>query len=119
MVNCRGCGKELTEDANFCPNCGFRTLKGEETGVSTPRDRPKWEEDVESALQTAAKTVEDALKIAMESLREVAEEVGVEFEKVKERHLPKRLDPVFCPSCGTQNPGDSQYCTKCGKKIYS
>jgi rRNA maturation endonuclease Nob1 len=117
MVNCRGCGKELAEDANFCPSCGLRTVMGEETGVKTPRDRPKWEEDVEDALQTAAKTMEEALRVALESLREVADQVGVEFEKVRERHIPKKLDPVFCPSCGAKNPGDSLYCTSCGKQI--
>lgn len=36
IVYCAKCGKELSEDAYFCPNCGHRTLRGEEVGTAYP-----------------------------------------------------------------------------------
>jgi predicted amidophosphoribosyltransferase len=38
MVFCSKCGKELGNEANFCLQCGVRTLKGETDGVPIPQD---------------------------------------------------------------------------------
>ena len=65
MTVCRSCGTELSEDVNFCPNCGLRTEKGENDNVKTPVDRrPDWEKDLEYAIQNASKLLEEAVETA-------------------------------------------------------
>ncbi len=118
MSTCRSCEKELAEDANFCPNCGFRTEKGETENVRTPIDRrPEWEKDVENALQNAQKLMEEAFDAAKKGLQQVKEELETEVEKA--RDIKIRNGPVFCPKCGNKNPSDSEFCVKCGKHIHS
>ena len=118
MPTCRSCETELAEDANFCPNCGLRTEKGENDNVRTPVDRrPEWEKDVELALQNATKLLEEAVETAKKGLKQVSEEVRSEIDKAKESR-PKRK-PLYCPKCGSKNPNDSVYCTKCGAKIHT
>jgi predicted amidophosphoribosyltransferase len=115
---CRSCGNEISEDTNFCPNCGFRTEKGETENVKTPVDRrPGWEKDVEHALQNAQKLMEEAFESAKNGLQQVKEELEGEIGKAKE--LKARTGPVFCAKCGNKNPSDSEFCVKCGKHIHS
>ena len=117
MPECRSCDKELVEDSNFCPNCGFRTDKGETENVKTPIDRrPEWEQDVDLAIQNAQKLMEDAFEVAKKGLQQVKVELETEVGKAKEIKVRKRL--VFCPKCGAKNPSDSEYCTTCGKHIH-
>jgi len=117
MPECRSCEEELAEDSNFCPNCGFRTDKGETENVKTPVDRrPEWEQDVDQAIQNAQKLMEEAFEAAKNGLQQVKAELESEVGKVKEKKA--RKGPVFCPKCGAKNPSDSEYCTKCGKHIH-
>ncbi|MFW9835273.1 MAG: zinc-ribbon domain-containing protein [Candidatus Thorarchaeota archaeon] len=117
MPTCRSCETELAEDANFCPNCGLRTEKGETDNVKTPVDRrPDWEKDLDYAIQNATKLLEEAVETAKKGLKQVSEEVSSEIDKAKEKRPKKRM-PLYCPKCGHKNPNDSEYCTKCGAKI--
>jgi len=117
MPECRSCDKELADDSNFCPQCGFRTDKGETENVKTPIDRrPEWEQDLEQAIQNAQKLMEEAFEAAKKGLQQVKGEIESEVGKVKEIQI--RKGPVFCPKCGAKNPSDSEYCTTCGKHIH-
>jgi rRNA maturation endonuclease Nob1 len=117
MASCRGCGNELARDANFCPVCGLRTEKGERDGVRTPiTPRPDWEKDLEAALNNATRLMDDAFQAARSGLQAVADEVGVEIERARGQ-ATRDLAPVYCPKCGNRNPGDSIYCTTCGKEL--
>jgi DUF4097 and DUF4098 domain-containing protein YvlB len=62
MVYCTKCGAEIPEGANFCQRCGTKTAKG-----SDP-DRSGWEADVESALQSAVRSIEEGFRVAKESI---------------------------------------------------
>jgi len=118
MATCRSCEKELADDANFCPNCGLRTEKGENDNVRTPVDRrPDWEKDLDIAIQNAGKLLEEAVEAAKKGLKQVSEEVKTEIDKAKETK-PLKKTPLYCPKCGSKNPNDSEYCTKCGAKIH-
>ncbi len=117
MPECRSCKKELAEDSNFCPQCGFRTDKGETENVKTPVDRrPEWEQDVELAIQNAQKLMEEAFEAAKKGLQQVKAELESEVDKVKDIKI--RKGPVFCAKCGAKNPSDSEYCTKCGNHVH-
>ena len=94
---CTKCGKEVSDDANFCPNCGVRTRKGVEElkdGLS------KVGEEISKGLSIAAKEIEKAFKIARDSIRE---------STIRE--------VVICPNCGEKNLDDANFCNKCGKKF--
>jgi len=118
MVRCRSCLKELDEDANFCPNCGLRTEKGEAENVKTPVDRrSNWEKELEAAIQNATSLLEDAFEAAKKGIKKVSEEALAELEEVKETRIGKKA-PIYCHKCGAKNPSDSEYCTKCGSKLH-
>jgi predicted amidophosphoribosyltransferase len=118
-MSCRSCGTELTDEVNFCPNCGFRTEKGETENVRTPVDRrPDWEREVELALHNAQKLMEEAFEKAKKGLQQVREELRDEYGKVKV-DLKRRNGPIYCSNCGKKNPSDSEYCVKCGNHLHS
>jgi ribosomal protein L40E len=114
MVSCRYCGEELSEDANFCLKCGKRTLMGEEEGIAVPGDAlTKVGQDVDEALQVAAKAISEAFTIAADSLREAFDGVKEGFESSRKR----RPDTVFCSKCGQENPIDAKFCRNCGNSL--
>jgi ribosomal protein L40E len=105
MGFCSKCGEELPEDARFCPNCGFRTEKGVEAGVSPPTE--EWREEflrvgqeMEKAFHTAAEEMRKAFKTARENIRQSTTKGS-----------------VVCGHCGEKNQGDANFCYKCGKKL--
>jgi predicted amidophosphoribosyltransferase len=121
MVECKGCGRELEEESNFCSHCGLRTDKGMKDGFKTPvNGRASWEKDVQAALETAVKSLEEGFRTAMESLREVADELSTELSKHREsigRRRQDKMESLYCPKCGSENEPDAQFCINCGERI--
>jgi hypothetical protein len=116
LVYCSNCGKELSGDANFCANCGTRTPKGIKEGVSIPWVETEIKQDLDNALQKASKAIDEGVKIARESLKEVAVEIEQELKSAKEK-VKERNQPVFCAICGQENIRSAKFCTKCGKAL--
>jgi predicted amidophosphoribosyltransferase len=105
MVFCSRCGKELPEDAYFCPSCGARTQKGSEAGVSTPADEfrdafVKVSQELERAFGMAAKEIQEAFKTAGENIQKATGK-----------------GRVVCSNCGEKNTPHARFCYKCGKKL--
>ncbi len=105
MGFCHKCGKKLSEEAYFCPNCGARTRKGEEAGVSSAADDmreafSKVGQEMERAFAIAAKEMQKAFKTAGENIRK---------STTKER--------VVCSACGEKTEANATYCHNCGKKL--
>jgi len=103
---CTRCGKQLPEKAYFCPNCGVRTVRGTEAGVSIPVEQ--WKEsfheagkEIEKAFSIAAKEMENAFRTARENVRESSSKGS-----------------VVCSQCGDKNLKDSDFCHNCGKKLH-
>ncbi|UCH03071.1 MAG: zinc-ribbon domain-containing protein [Candidatus Bathyarchaeota archaeon] len=94
---CSNCGEELPETAYFCLQCGVKSSKGVEAGVSYPWN---WEKEVKKALSTAAKEVEKAFGTVKESINKTI-----------------KKEPITCPNCGEKNQSDSSFCYKCGKAV--
>ncbi|UCD43991.1 MAG: DUF4097 family beta strand repeat protein [Candidatus Bathyarchaeota archaeon] len=70
MLYCTKCGEELPDDANFCHKCGERTEKGiEESAPEVSHRRADWEDELEEAVSSAAKGVEEGLQAAFEGIR--------------------------------------------------
>lgn len=116
MVYCSNCGKELNDDANFCNNCGTRTHKGVKEGVTIPWNETEIKQDLDVALQKASKAIDEGVKKAKETLKEVAEELDKEIKSAKER-VKEKKQPIYCAVCGEENPRSAKYCTKCGKLL--
>ena len=102
MVFCSKCGKELPENAYFCPSCGVKTAKGVEANVSMPYG--EMFSEMEKKLEKAFLTASEEMKKAFNKVRE-------EVKKATAR------EPVICPSCGENNYAEDKFCRKCGKKI--
>jgi len=117
MVYCSNCGRQVDDDANFCPKCGVRTEKGVSEGVSSPWfSDPRWRQDIDSALQKAGKSIDEGLKVARDSLRDAAKRVEEEVQTAR-KDFRERAGPVFCKACGQENTRYARFCTKCGKEL--
>ena len=105
LVYCSKCGKEMPEDAAFCPNCGVRTRVGAEKGISIPMD------EVREGLSEIGVEIERAL-------REAGREISKAFNEVREG-VRDETDgrPLVCPDCGEKNRRSAKYCFKCGKPL--
>lgn len=104
-VYCYKCGSQLPEDAYYCPNCGVRTRKGIEAGLSVSwaevRDEfSKIGKEIERAFVSAGKEIEKAFKTARKDIRESISE-----------------GTLVCSSCGEKNSRDAKFCYKCGKEL--
>jgi ribosomal protein L40E len=109
MVFCSRCGKELPENAYFCPICGVRTEKG--TAVSAPLPYRDMLSDIgKDTEKTLAKALEETKK-ALDKAKEELDKVREDFGKSISR------ESIACPSCGEKNPVHAKFCRKCGKKL--
>lgn len=105
MVYCSNCGKELTENTNFCPKCGITTRKGGTVEVAGP-----WKdlreavaeigEEMEKAFSIAKKEMETAFKKARDGIREATSQ-----------------KTVVCSQCGETNRTNANFCYTCGNKL--
>jgi predicted amidophosphoribosyltransferase len=102
MVFCSKCGKDLPENAYFCPTCGVRTGKGAEANVPMPYG------DMFSEM---GKEIEKAFLTASEEMKKAFDKVGEELRRATSR------EPIVCRSCGEKNSVRSQFCSKCGRKL--
>jgi adenine-specific DNA methylase len=105
MAFCHKCGKKISEDDLFCSNCGARTKKGIEAGVSAPAEEmreafSKMGQEMEKAFAVAAKEIHEAFKTARENIRQST-----------------GRETVVCSHCGEKNASCASYCCKCGEKI--
>lgn len=110
MVFCTNCGEEVTDETNFCPVCGMRTVIGEEAKVPIPRQR-HWEEELESAAERISEEMQKAYTIAGRELEQAVNRIREEMQKAREREL------VNCTNCGEQNQKGMNFCFKCGTKL--
>jgi len=69
LVYCIKCGRELPEDAFFCPHCGHRTSREEEGDVPTPKGQLLREGDIEAAVARGVRTIEDIVKSVTQELQ--------------------------------------------------
>ena len=102
MVFCSNCGKELPENAYFCPFCGVKTAKGVEANVSMPYGE---------MFTEMGKQIEKAFLTASEEMRKAFDKAGKEVRKATSR------ESVVCPNCGEKNSPGDRFCHKCGKKL--
>ena len=105
MVYCSRCGRELPEEANFCPKCGARSKKGREEGINIPR------EELREGLATIGVEIEAALS---EAGREVQQALGEARDSIREAAGRKTL---VCPHCGERNRSAARFCHGCGKGL--
>ena len=85
MVFCVKCGKELEGEANFCLQCGVRTLKGETEGIPIPQD---W---LTSGLSQLGKELEIAFKEAVDNYLEACKKLKQKPNKPYSGNLMLRI----------------------------
>jgi len=102
MVFCSKCGKELPENAYFCPKCGVKTAKGIEVNVSMPYGEmfSEMEKKLEKAFLTASEDLKKAFNQAKEGVKRATHQ-----------------ESIICPSCEEKNATGEKFCYKCGEKL--
>ncbi len=108
---CSHCGEGVSDNTNFCPRCGMRTVKGVEAKVPIPRQR-NWEEDLESATKKIGEGMEKAFTIAGQELEQAVRRIKEEVQKTTTKEL------VNCTNCGEQNQKRTNFCFKCGTELH-
>ncbi|HUJ84774.1 MAG TPA: zinc-ribbon domain-containing protein [Candidatus Acidoferrales bacterium] len=106
MVYCTHCGEKMAEDANFCPKCGTKTLKGKTAHAVYPTDQ------LTDAFYTVGSELERAFNIA-------ARETHAALKKAREdlRQKPAPQPTAVCPKCNTKNPSGAIFCNNCGARM--
>ncbi len=93
MPFCEKCGKELSDDANFCKYCGARTERA--------IDDPHWEKTIDESISEAMKKIEATVKEATKNVRHSSWSLNP-FEVKDERILTGEvnLDKLFLTAKG-------------------
>lgn len=102
LASCEKCGRELPEDAFFCPKCGVRTPRGRKEETKFPWQDALAEvgEEIDRALSVAAKEIEKGLETAKEEIRKATSK-----------------ETMICPECKEVSYADARFCWGCGKKL--
>jgi predicted amidophosphoribosyltransferase len=116
VIYCASCGKQIDDEANFCPKCGTRTAKAVRDGVSIPFSETQMKADIERAIAQASKAIDEGVKIAQIALQDVVTRVDEEVRIARGKSRDTSA-PFFCIACGGENNRTAKYCMKCGKEL--
>lgn len=111
MVYCSNCGKEMSDDANFCFKCGTKTAKGKTENVAYPVD------ELKEALERAGVELEKAFIIAARETKAAIKKVKENMQESKTTNSEKIKNNLACPHCKAENVQNAVFCYNCGKKI--
>ena len=115
---CRYCGKEIRNDAAFCPACGrklpvvaIRPVAQEDgrTGTNAAEQQRRQVNAGVQAEQQDRKVNPDVQ--AYDHQPEAAEQAGTDWKK----NLLK--GKLLCPECGGENLLEAKYCFSCGRQF--
>ena len=106
MAYCTHCGEKIADDANFCPKCGVKTLKGKAANAVYPTDQ------LTDAFYNVGVELEKAFNLA-------ARETHAAIQKAREdfRQKPTQRQTVACPKCNSKNASGAIFCVNCGARI--
>lgn len=110
MTFCSHCGKSVSDEAYFCPNCGTKTQKGVKDNVKYPTD------ELREAFNQAGAEIEKAFTIAAHEMSKAFQSIKEEFQNSPQNQQPPPAS-VKCSNCGAANPPDAVFCRNCGNKI--
>lgn len=128
LINCPECGKEISDKAQSCPNCGcpaseWNSTKGAESD-SQANDNDSSDDILQSILRIcgrknkikAAKMLCERTGIGFNEAINIIDiyfdEHGSEFEKPEQPH-------TICPECGKYNPPGKFICQHCNHRYTS
>lgn len=118
---CSNCGKELKEEANFCPYCGRPVKKIEDIKKET--DNAEFNAEKSEELESEYRQLQ---QLELERKKHISEIISENKEKIKD--LGQQIDTIlkqeeeqltgkeYCPKCGLY-VGNATFCQYCGTKI--
>ncbi|MFX0115631.1 MAG: zinc ribbon domain-containing protein [Candidatus Hodarchaeota archaeon] len=97
-LNCKSCGKKLSNDAKFCTECGERIIR-----EPTPT-RAQFCGNCGSSLTASAK---------------FCMKCGIPIAKLEQQSIPHELspEPHVCTDCGTKLRPNDRFCDECGMPV--
>ena len=103
---------EVSDEENFCPSCGVRTVIGTEQNIPLPR-QDNWEERFEATVEKIGVEMEKAFVTARRELESA-------YNRVKESiRKPPKKDTIFCTNCGEKTEKRAKFCPKCGTALHT
>jgi uncharacterized membrane protein YvbJ len=111
MTFCSHWGKQLSDEALFCPNCGTKTPKGVKENAKYPTDEFK------EAFSQAGVEIEKAFHIAAIEMHKAFQEIKKDFHNSSSQTQQNTPQRVTCKNCGTGNEADAIFCRNCGNKL--
>ncbi|MGD6934414.1 MAG: zinc-ribbon domain-containing protein [Candidatus Bathyarchaeia archaeon] len=112
MTFCSHCGKQLSDEALFCPNCGTKTPKGVKENAKYPTD------EIKEAFSQAGVEIEKAFHIAAREMHKAFQDIKEDFHNTSSNNnQPAAAPTVTCKNCGAINQPDAIFCRNCGNKI--
>lgn len=109
---CPQCGFNLPANAISCPNCGLDLVEPAEEPEPIAAPIAQKQEpvvEVQKPVQAPAEPVQPAPQIDKPTV--------VMGHTLKPQNDAAGTDTNICDKCGTEVPGDVQYCPKCGERI--
>lgn len=113
MVYCSNCGTQIADDANFCPQCGTRTLQGKNAKAPYPSD------EIQDAFYRVGVELERAFTIAAHETHAALKKARDNMQQKTTSAQAAHEDLVVCPNCETKNILGAVFCNNCGKRIMS
>ncbi len=121
IINCPECGKEISDKAKFCPNCGYPISE------DIARNENAIENDIEKEInEKEIQKIEEILEIIpnndkLSIIKKLSENAKISLKRAK-----KVVDYYFenanynvCLNCGTRNKKDSIFCCNCSYRMLS
>ncbi len=123
LIQCPECGKEVSDKARSCPNCGYpiQSIKEEIRKVKEELFIESEEKEIEDI---EIKALENILKVIPNNqtfniIKKLSEDFGIGL-----KHSKKIVDYYFenaefnvCPQCGIHNNKENIFCNECGYRI--
>jgi len=113
MIYCSNCGKEISDDANFCFKCGTKTVKGKTENVAYPAD------ELKESLERAGIELEKAFIIAARETKAALKKIKENMQESKATNTEEVKNSAVCPHCKAENVQNAVFCYHCGKRIES
>lgn len=114
LISCPECGKEISDKAKCCPNCGYP--------ISEYKDKPiEPEKEIEDCeiqrLEEILKVIPNNDKLRIIKILSEDAGIGLKHSKKVVDYYFKNADFNVCPKCGARNNKDKVFCEKCAYRI--
>ena len=105
---CENCGEQVSDDAEFCPNCGSEFEEDSKNNKEDRKLKNEASEDFSYKCSNCGEQVSDDA--------EFCPNCGEKFEDIEDEKTNEDFI-LKCSNCGEQVSDDAEFCPNCGEKF--